>query len=235
MKKSILAVPKKEQTNFLLSLVIAAAAAYVDATGYLLYSGIYLSFMSGNTTRAAVLVGRGDWQQVAPAIGVIPTFVLGTTIGTVILGIVKKQGQAVVLLTAGIALAVVAALGVYWQSSRPNDRWPGLLFVLTATMGLLNPTVRRVDRVSVGLTYVTGTLAKLGTAIGSTIINDGQSDARDQSETILVLTAVWFAFFIGAICGGIATAHYGLRCIIAPAIVLFVLGLLCWPIEAEKT
>jgi uncharacterized membrane protein YoaK (UPF0700 family) len=79
MKKSILAVPKKEQTNFLLSLVIAAAAAYVDATGFLLYSGVYLSFMSGNTTRAAVLVGRGDWQQVAPAIGVIPTFVLGAT------------------------------------------------------------------------------------------------------------------------------------------------------------
>jgi uncharacterized membrane protein YoaK (UPF0700 family) len=235
MKKSILAVPQKEQTNFLLSLVIAAAAAYVDATGFLLYSGVYLSFMSGNTTRAAVLVGRGDWQQVAPAIGVIPTFVLGTTIGTVILGMVKKQGQAVVLLTAGIALAVVAALEVYWQSFRPNEMRPGLLFALTATMGLLNPTVRRVDRVSVALTYVTGTLAKLGTAIGSTIINDGQSDARDQSETILVLTAVCFAFFIGAICGGIAAAHYGLRCIIAPAIVLFVLGLLCWPIEAEKT
>jgi uncharacterized membrane protein YoaK (UPF0700 family) len=46
---------------------------------------------------------------------------------------------------------------------------------------------------------------------------------------------VWFAFFIGAICGGIAAAHYGLRCIIAPAIVLFVPGLLCWLIEAEKT
>jgi uncharacterized membrane protein YoaK (UPF0700 family) len=141
----------------------------------------------------------------------------------------------VVLLTVGIALAVVAALEVYWQSFRPNDMRSGLFFVLTATTGLLNPTVRRVDRISVGLTYVTGTLAKLGTAIGSTIINDGQSDARDQSETILVLTAVWFAFFIGAICGGIAAAHYGLRCIIAPAIVLFVLGLLCWLIEAEKT
>jgi uncharacterized membrane protein YoaK (UPF0700 family) len=48
------------ETNFLLSLVIAAAAAYVDASGFLLYSGVYLSFMSGNTTRAAVLVGRGD-------------------------------------------------------------------------------------------------------------------------------------------------------------------------------
>jgi hypothetical protein len=85
-------VPKKERTNFLLTLVIAAAAAYVDATGFLLCSGVYLSFMSGNTTRAAVLVGRGDWQQVAPAIGVISTFVLGTAIGTAIIGISKRQG-----------------------------------------------------------------------------------------------------------------------------------------------
>jgi len=36
--------------------------------------GVYLSFMSGNTTRAAVLLGRGAWQQVAPAIGVIAMF-----------------------------------------------------------------------------------------------------------------------------------------------------------------
>src|ERR1700730_1817921 len=211
-------VPKKERTNFLLTLVIAAAAAYVDATGFLLYSGVYLSFMSGNTTRAAVLVGRGDWQQVAPAIGVIPTFVLGTAIGTAIIGISKRRGQAMVLFTAGIALAFVAALEVYF---RPNDMRPGLLFVLTATMGLLNPAIRRVDRVSVALTYVTGTLAKLGTAIGSKIINDGKNDGGDQSETILILASVWFAFFIGAISGGLAAAHYGLRCNIAPAIVLF--------------
>jgi uncharacterized membrane protein YoaK (UPF0700 family) len=228
-------VPKKEQTNFLLTLVIAAAAAYVDATGFLLYSGVYLSFMSGNTTRAAVLVGRGDWQQVAPAIGAITTFVLGTAIGTVIIGISKRQGQAMVLFTAGIALALVAALEVYCQSFRPNDMRPELLFVMTATMGLLNPAIQHVDRVSVALTYVTGTLAKLGTAIGSKIINDGKSDGGDQGETILVLASVWFAFFIGAISGGLAAVHYGLRCIIAPAIVLFVLVLLCWLIEAKKT
>jgi len=213
------------RTSLLLSIVIAAAAGYVDATGFLLYSGVYVSFMSGNSTRAAVLVGRGDWQQVAPVIGVIPTFVLGAAIGTVMIGIFKRLGQAMVLLTAGIALAVVAALEVYWQSVRSNDMRLGLLFGLAATMGLLNPTVRRVDRVSVALTYVTGTLAKLGTAIGLKITNGGKSDGGDQSETILILTSMWFALFFGAICGGLAAALYGLRCTIAPAIVLIVLGL----------
>jgi hypothetical protein len=35
-KKSNAVVPKEERTNFLLSLVIAAVAAYADATGFLL-------------------------------------------------------------------------------------------------------------------------------------------------------------------------------------------------------
>ena len=45
---------------------------------------------------------------------------------------------------------------------------------------------------------------------------------------------MYFAFFFGAIGGGIAAALYGLRCTIAPAIVLLGLGLLCWFLEAEN-
>ena len=48
-----------------------------------------------------------------------------------IVGIFKKLGQVVVLLTPGIALAVIAALEVYWQSVRSID-----LFVLAVAMGL---------------------------------------------------------------------------------------------------
>jgi uncharacterized membrane protein YoaK (UPF0700 family) len=61
--ESFAGIPKKEQANFLLSLAIACTAAYMDAVGFLLFSGVYLSFMSGNTTRAAVLLGKGAWQD----------------------------------------------------------------------------------------------------------------------------------------------------------------------------
>jgi uncharacterized membrane protein YoaK (UPF0700 family) len=233
LKNSSRGVPKKERTSFLLSLAIAAVAAYVDATGFLLYSGIYLSFMSGNSTRAAVLVARGDWQPLAPVIGVIPTFVLGVTVGTLMNGSFKRQGQAIVFFTAGIALGLVAALEIYCQSIGTNDPRLALFFVLAATMGLLNSTVQRVDKVSVALTFVTGTLARLGMAIASQITHRGKSDDGGQSETIVVLTSMWFAFFLGALCGGLAAALYGLRCAIAPAIVLIVLGLWRWFIKAE--
>jgi uncharacterized membrane protein YoaK (UPF0700 family) len=225
---------KEERRSFLFSLVIAAVAAYVDATGFLLYSGIYLSFMSGNSTRAAVLVARGDWQQLAPVVGVIPTFVLGVTLGTIMHGIFKRQGEAMVFSIAGIALGLVAALENYGQAAGPNDTRLGLFLMLAATMGLLNSTVQRVNKVSVSLTFVTGTLVKLGTAVGRQITNRGRSDGGDQRVTIIVLTSMYFAFFLGAVSGGLAAALYGLRCTIAPAIVLLGLGLLCWFLEAEN-
>ena len=232
MNRAVLGFANSE--SFLFSLVIASVAAYVDATGFLLYSGIYLSFMSGNSTRAAVLVARGDWQQLAPVAGVIPTFVLGVTVGTIMRGIFKRQGQAIVFSAAGIALGAVAALEIYGQAAGPNDTRLGLFLMLAATMGLLNSTVQRVDKVSVALTFVTGTLVKLGTAVGRQMTNRGRSDGGDQRETIVVLTSMYFAFFLGAVSGGLAAALYGLRCTIAPAIVLIGLGLLCWFREAEN-
>jgi uncharacterized membrane protein YoaK (UPF0700 family) len=233
-KNSSLDAPKEERTNLLFSLVIAGVAAYVDATGFLLYSGIYLSFMSGNSTRAAVLVARGDWQQLAPVLGVIPTFVLGVTLGTVMHGIFKRQGQASVFTTAGIALGVVAALEIYGPSAGLNDTRLALFFMLAAAMGLLNSVVQRIGKVSLSLTFVTGTLVRLGTAVGRLITNRGRSDGEDQRKTIVVLTSMYFAFFLGAVCGGLAAALYGLRCTIAPAIVLIGLGLWCWFLEADN-
>ena len=101
-------------------------------------------------------------------------------------------------------------------------------------MGLLNSTVQRVNKVSVSLTFVTGTLVKLGTAIGRQMTHRGRSDGGDQRATIVVLTSMYCAFFLGAVCGGLAAALYGLRCTIAPAIVLIGLGLLCWFLEEEN-
>lgn len=225
-------IPKKEQTNFLLSLAIACTAAYVDAAGFLLFSGVYLSFMSGNTTRAAVLLGKGAWQEMIPVISVFPAFVLGTAIGTIMMNVFQRRRQAMVLVIAAVALAIVTI----WegrQLSRSPELPLGSLLLLTATMGLLNPIVQRVDRVSIGLTYVTGTLAKLGSAIGAKVSN-GKSSGKDQTESIFILTTVWLAFLIGAIGGGLAAASYGFRCIIVPAVALFALGFFCWPFRGEK-
>jgi uncharacterized membrane protein YoaK (UPF0700 family) len=231
--KTFAGIPKRDGPDFLLSLAVAYAAAYVDAAGFLLFSGVYLSFMSGNSTRAAVLLGKGAWSDLVPVICVFPAFVLGAAIGTVMMNTLGRYRQAVALLTAGAVLGIIAV-----QEARliRSQEFPlGSLLLLTAVMGLLNPTVQRVDKVSVGLTYITGALAKLGNAIGSkTVSRRNTASSQDQTESIIILTSVWLSFLIGATCGGIAAAHYGLHCIIVPAALLLLLGVLCCSKPPEK-
>ena len=211
----------------MLSLAVVCTAAYVDAAGFLLYSGAYVSFMSGNTTRAGVFLASGFWDQAGLLAGVILTFVFGAAIGAMIIGVFKKRGQALILLAVGIGLGAVAALGVYWQMIRLNDLPRASLLTLPALMGVMNSAVRQVDKVSVGLTYITGSLTRLGSVIGSKIINRGVDD-RTQNETILVLGSLWFAFLFGATCGGLAAGHYGLKCVLAPAALLVGFGVVRW-------
>jgi uncharacterized membrane protein YoaK (UPF0700 family) len=220
-------LPKEGFTSFVLSLAVVCTAAYVDAAGFLLYSGAYVSFMSGNTTRAGVFLARGSWDQAGLLAGVILVFVFGAAIGTMIIGVFKKRGQALVLLATGIGLGAVAGLGIYWQMIRLNDLPRASLLILPALMGVMNSAVRQIDKVSVGLTYITGSLAKLGTVIGSKIIQRG-ADEGTQNETILVLGSLCFAFLVGAACGGLAAGHYGLKCVLAPAAVLVGLGVVRW-------
>jgi uncharacterized membrane protein YoaK (UPF0700 family) len=223
----VFGLPKEGFASFVLSLAVACTAAYIDAAGFSLYSGAYVSFMSGNTTRAGVFLAKGLWQQGALLAGVIFAFVFGAAIGAVIISVFKKRGQALILLAAGIGLGAIAALGVYWQMIRLNDLPRASLLSLAALMGVLNSAVRQVDKVSVGLTYITGSLAKLGAIIGSKIINRGAGD-ETQNETIVVLGSLWFAFVIGAVGGGLAAGSYGLKCVLAPAAVLVGLGVIRW-------
>jgi uncharacterized membrane protein YoaK (UPF0700 family) len=220
-------LPKEGLTSFVLSLAVACTAAYVDAAGFSLYSGAYVSFMSGNTTRAGVFLANGVWQPAVLLAGVILAFVFGAAVGAMVTGVFKKRGQALILLAAGIGLGAVAVLGFYWELIRLNELPRVSLLSLAALMGMLNSAVRQVDKISVGLTYITGSLTKLGAVIGSKIINRGAGD-RIQDETIVVLGSIWLAFAIGAVCGGLAAGHYGLKCVLVPAGVLAGLGGVRW-------
>src|SRR5262249_32025481 len=144
-----------------------------------------------------------------------------------ITSVFKKRGQALVLLATGIGLGAVADLGVYWQWIRLNDLPGASLLFLPALLGGMIFAVGKFDKVSLGLTYFTGSLAKLGRIIGSKIIHRGADDGT-QNETILVLGSLCFAFLVGAACGGLAAGHYGLKCVLAPAAVLVGLGVVRW-------
>lgn len=68
-----------------LAMSLSALAGYIDALGFLSLGGLFVSFMSGNTTRLAAGVAEGvlngAWLHAALAVLIIVLFVLGVVAG----------------------------------------------------------------------------------------------------------------------------------------------------------
>jgi uncharacterized membrane protein YoaK (UPF0700 family) len=70
--------------NIALACALSALAGYVDAIGFLHLGGLFVSFMSGNSTRMGVSLAAGEWGAAAEAFGLIALFVAGATAGSLI-------------------------------------------------------------------------------------------------------------------------------------------------------
>jgi uncharacterized membrane protein YoaK (UPF0700 family) len=141
--------------NLALACTLSALAGYVDAIGFLHLGGMFVSFMSGNSTRLGVSLAQGNWSNAAEAIGVIALFVTGAAAGSLIVFNRSFHGQGWVLLVEASLLAAAAlshALGA-----------PRLaIAAMVLAMGLENAVFQAKGGAGLGLTYVTGALVKVG-------------------------------------------------------------------------
>ena len=70
--------------NIVLACALSALAGYVDGIGYLHLGGLFVSFMSGNSTRMGVSLADGQFRAAGEAFGLIALFVLGAAVGSLI-------------------------------------------------------------------------------------------------------------------------------------------------------
>ena len=71
--------------NIVLACALSGLAGYADGIGYLYLGGLFVSFMSGNSTRMGVSLADGHFQAAAEALGLIVLFVVGAACGSLIL------------------------------------------------------------------------------------------------------------------------------------------------------
>ena len=63
--------------DLLLAGLLAALAGMVDVIGYLHLNGLFVSYMSGNSTQLAAALGQGDLGHAGAIIKLVVLFVLG--------------------------------------------------------------------------------------------------------------------------------------------------------------
>ncbi len=169
------------------AVLLVALAGAVDACGLSLLKDLYVSFMSGNTTQLAAAAARADWPRAGLIAGIVALFVAGAAAGTVAATLAGRAHLPVVLVLVGAALAVPLAA--------PGAAIPALTF----GMGMLNAAAQHAGAVKVSLTYVTGTLVKLGQGLGLLLCG------KRQGWGWLEQAVPWLGLL-----GGAAAATFGL-------------------------
>lgn len=174
---------------------LSALSGFVDANAFMMIGGFFVSFMSGNTTRLAVgLALHGRDAAVAGTL--IALFVLGVMVGSLIGDTVRRRRRAAVLALLTLLItgaATVASLGYHW----------GAGLILASAMGAENAIFQRDGEVSIGLTYMTGTLVKCGQRIA------GALRGGDPLAWLPYLS-LWIALAGGAIAGALAWRQWHL-------------------------
>ena len=91
-----------------MALLLAGLAGYVDSLGFLQLGGVFVSFMSGNSTRLAASLASGQWLAVGRLMAILVVFVLGSFLGALIAGGEGARSRSRVLLFEGLLLACAA-------------------------------------------------------------------------------------------------------------------------------
>lgn len=195
---------------FLFDVIITFVAGFLDAIGVTYLSGIFVSFMSGNSIGFGIAVAHGRATVAIPIASAITSFVAGAFIGSLIAQ--RRTSATMIVLMLEVAMIVLSIFMVGEINS-----FVALLPVCVA-MGMQNAIPRSVSGVAIGRSFVTGELFGIGHALALAWQD------RSQFRQAALHAASWLTIVLGAISGALSLAQFGLApCLGACAVVLFVL------------
>ena len=179
----------------MLAICLAGIAGYVDALGFLKLNGFFVSFMSGNSTRLAVGLARG--LPAAPiAAGLIAVFVVGVVLGSLTGHASATYRRPAVLCLVAVLLALAASLSALKTQN-------GAVIAMGLAMGAENAVFEEDGEIRIGLTYMTGTLVKIGQRLAAALMGGN----RFAWAPYLWL---WAGLVTGGITGALIYPHLGL-------------------------
>jgi uncharacterized membrane protein YoaK (UPF0700 family) len=193
-----------------LAACLSAVAGYVDALGFLAVGGFFVSFMSGNTTRLGVGVA-GRSVHAAIAAGLIFAFVVGVVAGSLVGRFAVSRRRFAILAFVAAMLALAAVLGGFGETGLAVG-------AMALAMGAENAVFERDGEVSIGLTYITGTLVKVGQRIAGALAG---ADPFAWAPYLML----WAALATGAVAGAAVYPLVGLQALWAAVAAIAVMAM----------
>jgi uncharacterized membrane protein YoaK (UPF0700 family) len=203
----------------LLAASLSALAGFVDAIGFMTLGGFFVSFMSGNLTRFGVGAALGRWDQAGVAAGLIGLFVVGVVAGALVARRVGEDRRSAVLAVEAALLLLAAGLCAAGRTAA------GMAAVVLA-MGVENAVFQRQGDVGVGLTYMTGTLVRMGQRIATALCGGPRWDW-------VPFLLLWAGLAAGGALGAVSFVRWGVLSLWAAAAVVVVLTLAVRRAEAQ--
>lgn len=212
------------RVQWLGAMLIAAIAGYVDGYG-LLFLKTFVSFMSGNTTSTGVASGQHDFHAGLLSALAIVSFVSGSFLGNLVSQSRWRHCHRMMfaLIAAGLALVV----GLEWADLRSIPLEVALLGV---SMGMVNPVLSKIGVEAVSLTFMTGTLSRVGSHLALATVQRPLVDRQGAGDSHLararIDASIWCGFLGGAVLSGMAGSHFRTWALLPPSIVMLVVGLI---------
>lgn len=178
------------------AILLAMLAGFVDAMAFVGLGGFFASFMSGNTTRMGVALAMQDRGAAMMAGALILSFLSGVMFASILSARLDRWHQPAVMALVTLILAA-AALVAPWSAG------PGGLILLAMAMGAENGTFAREGEVSIGLTYMTGTLVRVGQRLTAALMGTGPRFGW------LPYLLLWLGFAAGVVSGARSFAAMG--------------------------
>lgn len=188
-----------ERSAMGLAFCLTGLAGFVDALGFLSLGGFFVSFMTGNTTRLGIELAGRHAGGIALAAMIVVLFVLGVVGGSLVGHFGRHQRKAAVLAFVTLVLVLAAWLDRVGSSTAAAG-------MLALAMGAENAVFQRDGEVTIGLTYMTGTLVKMGQRLAGALL--GGSKLAFLRHLVL-----WLGLLSGAVVGATAHSQIGLDAI----------------------
>jgi uncharacterized membrane protein YoaK (UPF0700 family) len=213
----------RTRLQWALAFSLAMIAGYLDGYG-LCFLGTYVSFMSGNTTSTGLKSGQGDFHAALPSALAILFFVTGSFLGNLLSQSRLRYVHRVTFGLIASGLAIIVAVECWGVRDIFFE-----IGLLCLAMGMMNPVLTKIGSESISLTFVTGTLNRIGGHLASAARRrplEGSEDHRDSHLMRAGIEAsMWCGFLGGAVLSGIAGADLRTWTLLPPSAAMFAISL----------